>query len=312
MRTWKGSRDVGLTAGQGVVWIDIPQGRGFPSLSAERSAASQDGRLQLSWRIPGGEGLTAIVSRRDSCSEWASLDTISIGQDEIVSYEDRSVFEGQSLCYRIGVHACGRDNVLSESWISIPAGRGFVGTAATLIRATADSAGAHLAWQMQSGPPSRAHIYRQDTSHAWALLQDYPMVPGETLEFVDRTVRASKRYEYCLGLWNCGVETRFGAAVVQTPAISRLSVPLALRGGWPNPTHSKLTVAFSLASADLARLDVFDAGGRMVMSRSVGSLGAGEHLLALEGSTLPLRPGLYIVRLSQGGRKLSARVVLLP
>jgi hypothetical protein len=62
-------------------------------------------------------------------------------------------------------------------------------------------------------------------------------------------------------------------------------------------------VAFTLASTAPATLDVVDLGGRRIISRAVGSLGAGRHLVRLdEGSAVA--PGLYLVRLTQGGQSL--------
>jgi hypothetical protein len=80
---------------------------------------------------------------------------------------------------------------------------------------------------------------------------------------------------------------------------------LALRPS--NPVIGALTVSFSLESAAPAVLAVFDISGRQVLRREVGSSGPGWHSVRL--GDLPT--GMYAVRLSQGGRSVSSRVVAI-
>ena len=47
--------------------------------------------------------------------------------------------------------------------------------------------------------------------------------------------------------------------------------------------------------------------GRRVLTREVGALGRGKHLLELS-SGRPLAAGVYLVHLEQGGRKETARI----
>jgi hypothetical protein len=88
-------------------------------------------------------------------------------------------------------------------------------------------------------------------------------------------------------------------------------VAFALQAVYPNPSvGGRLSVTFSLATADRARLELLDVRGRQVQSREVGALGAGRHAVDLtEGRRLTA--GLYLVRLTQGGRARVARVVVL-
>ena len=74
-----------------------------------------------------------------------------------------------------------------------------------------------------------------------------------------------------------------------------------------SPIMGSFVVGFSLASSAPASLAVFDVSGRRVVSREVGSSGPGRHTLKL--GELPA--GIYVVRLSQGGRSLSSRVPVL-
>jgi len=87
-------------------------------------------------------------------------------------------------------------------------------------------------------------------------------------------------------------------------------VEFALRVVRPNPTTQDLRVNFGLPEARPAKIEVFNVSGRLVASREVGSLGIGFHTMTLVGrATLP--SGVYIVRLTQGGKRLTTRAVLV-
>ena len=58
-------------------------------------------------------------------------------------------------------------------------------------------------------------------------------------------------------------------------------------------------VAFSLASAEPASLELYDLSGRRVGSREVGSLGAGAHTVSLD-LRRRLAAGVCTVVLRQG------------
>ena len=70
-------------------------------------------------------------------------------------------------------------------------------------------------------------------------------------------------------------------------------------------------MSFSLPGDDPATLELVDLNGRRVMSREVGSLGAGSHTLSLQSETAGLSSGVYLLRLSQRGHSLSSKVVLM-
>ena len=52
-----------------------------------------------------------------------------------------------------------------------------------------------------------------------------------------------------------------------------------------------------------AKLAVYDVSGRVMSRREVGSLGAGRHVVSI-GAPGTLAPGVYVVRLAQGDRKV--------
>ena len=87
-------------------------------------------------------------------------------------------------------------------------------------------------------------------------------------------------------------------------------VSFAIRGVMPNPARGPLNVSFSLPSREPATIGVFDVSGRQVALRDVSDLGAGRHTVTL-GARAGLRPGVYMVRLTQGKRSVSTRAVVI-
>jgi len=69
-------------------------------------------------------------------------------------------------------------------------------------------------------------------------------------------------------------------------------------------------VHFTLASSAAASLELFDVMGRRIVAREGRSLGTGRQALDLVQGR-HLAPGLYLVRLRQGGDLRVARVVVL-
>lgn len=57
-----------------------------------------------------------------------------------------------------------------------------------------------------------------------------------------------------------------------------------------------------------ATLELLDVSGRRLLARAVGALGAGSHVLTLEGGGI--RAGTYFIRLTQGARSATRRAVV--
>jgi len=86
------------------------------------------------------------------------------------------------------------------------------------------------------------------------------------------------------------------------------AAPTAMPGAvhlnlWPNPTRGLALVRYSLPGAADTRLDVLDAAGRMVCSRTAGH----------DSGSLPvsgLTAGVYLVRLTSGDRVMTGKLVV--
>jgi hypothetical protein len=90
-----------------------------------------------------------------------------------------------------------------------------------------------------------------------------------------------------------------------TPARPRLAV-------FPNPARRASTIALDLATDADVRLGAYTASGRLVRNVYSGSLPAGSHELIWDGRSgagAPVAPGVYFLRLEEGGRVATTRVV---
>ena len=128
---------------------------------------------------------------------------------------------------------------------------------------------------------------------------------------------ADKTVMVWTSLWSTGspgttqmdVATKTGGVTVDVPASGMLG--FALDPVRPNPMQrGVLNVHFTLASAAPAQIELLDVSGRRIVSREVGSLGAGQHAVDL-GDGPHLAAGLYLVHLRQGPRSRVERVIVL-
>jgi hypothetical protein len=83
---------------------------------------------------------------------------------------------------------------------------------------------------------------------------------------------------------------------------------IELRPPVPNPAAAEITLRFTLAGDEPARIELLDLAGRA--RRSLEVRGVGEQVARL-GDLGRLPPGLYFVRLTQAALALSARVAIV-
>jgi hypothetical protein len=161
-----------------------------------------------------------------------------------------------------------------------------------------------LTWLFGAEPESRSASVERRTEHGdWTTIGTASYLGARRFEYEDRTVEAG-RYAY-----------RLKYATAERPEVSPevwVTVPpqdaLSLEGFSPNPAVGTPKVTFALGSDDRAELEVFDASGRSVLVRPVGSFGSGRHVVDLDRK---LAPGMYWLRLTQGMRVQTGRGLVL-
>jgi len=182
---------------------------------------------------------------------------------------------------------------------------GGIPTPVTLALVDARAAAGHVAlrWVGSSMAGVTATVYRRTVLTAWAPMASILGDGTGTLRFEDTNVQPGTRHGYRLGVREGAVEKFYGEAWVSVPPLA-----LALVGLRPNPAVGELVASFTLPSGSPARLVLLDVTGRTWLTREVGDLGAGSHLVRLGGSA---PAGIYWLRLTQGGRSLFARGVVV-
>jgi hypothetical protein len=182
---------------------------------------------------------------------------------------------------------------------------GVVATQISLVSADAGPDRVSLLWQSAAAQGLVATVYRRTESSAWQALGAPTLDGPDRLRFEDRSVTPGTRYSYRLGYRDGGAEQFTAETWVDVPQ----RAVLALEGARPNPAVRLMNVSLSLPNESPATLAVLDVAGRALMARDVGGLGAGRHLVPLDLGRA-VAPGVYWLRLTQGGRALLARAAV--
>jgi hypothetical protein len=261
----------------GTLMIDLggdAPGAGYDALRVAGSA-TLGGTLE--WKLVGGY-LPAIGKEFEVLVAHPRIGTFdAVGEDIGVTYTDTSVV--------------------------------LIATAATpvlasLVSAEAEPGRVKVRWQV-SGAEGPVTIRRDRGTGAWEAVAAR-FADGSGMVSYEDTDVMSGRYGYRLGLPSGDGEIAAGEVWVEVPVASRFG----LRGVSPNPSRGPLTVSFSLGDAQPASLELFDLVGRRVESRTIESPRPGERILTL-GAGRELPAGVYLLQLSQGGRRTSRRVAVV-
>jgi hypothetical protein len=111
------------------------------------------------------------------------------------------------------------------------------------------------------------------------------------------------------------IPERAGTADTQAgPSTAAVPARLRLVSAFPNPSLRHATVRLSLPYGSHVVAEIFNASGDRVRRLYDGALDGGEHDLpwnGLDDAGRPVPGGVYLARLSCGGIKESARIVLV-
>ena len=179
------------------------------------------------------------------------------------------------------------------------------------------SGGAFLAWQASDAGASEIrvqHVDRDGNTSPWPS-GGYELAIGTGVRA--HPVVAADGQGGAIVAWeephgavsNIFVGSSAAPIVAAAPPIAA-KLGFALRGFTPDPTRSgTLRVAFTLPGAAPARLELLDLAGRRLLTREVGDLGPGAHVVHLDGAGA-LGAGVYWLRLEQDGCAVTTRGVV--
>ena len=191
--------------------------------------------------------------------------------------------------------------------------RGFTSDASvpvlmSLVDQEVDARHVRLRWYTPERSVLSAIVCRRTVESDWTPLAVRGPDASGVIAFEDRDIRPGARYGYRLAIPAASTsDTTFaGETWVQVPA-----VPLALEvRPHANPIRGDLVADLRLISAGHFSVDVFDVAGRVVVHQDgIGSVG-GDHTLTL-ATGMSLAPELYIIRLSQGGRSVTTKALIV-
>jgi subtilisin family serine protease len=202
-----------------------------------------------------------------------------------------------------------RSNDPDQPQVNVPASMLVTGPTAvevSLVSSTAAAGVAQLVWHVAQAGVHDATVYRRTSDTDWRALAAITADGDGNLRFDDHAVTGGQRYGYRLGVKDAGAVRFVGESWVNVP----LDAVFALHGLQTNPAVKDVVVVFSLADSRAATLELLDVSGRRVAAQEVGGLGAGRHVVTL-GADVHVSPGVYLVRLRQAGRALTARVAVI-
>jgi hypothetical protein len=179
-------------------------------------------------------------------------------------------------------------------------------TLASLVDSHAGPDGVTLTWYGADLAGRFVTLERSTANLDWSAVSSRFADGSGSIAFEDRDVTAGSRYGYRIAVRTGGADQYSGETWIDVP----VEAGLALAGFRPNPSGGAVFVDFSLPSGEPASLRVFDIAGRSLVTREVGALGAGRHQVRLDGGAA-LKAGAYVVQISQSGRTVTRRGVIV-
>jgi galactose oxidase-like protein len=179
-------------------------------------------------------------------------------------------------------------------------------TALSLSRVEAEPDRVRITWSGTGAAALAATVQRSTDASEWTILGVPEVLGPDQLVWEDRAVSPGARYAYRLVVQEDGAAVETEPVWVTVPGRAELT----LAGASPNPVSNILSVTFTLPGDGAASLALFDLRGRLVARQDVGGLGAGEHHVVLADGRR-LAAGVYLVRLTRGSQKLTAKACVM-
>lgn len=129
--------------------------------------------------------------------------------------------------------------------------------------------------------------------------------PADTIAYTD-TLGIDNNDEFYGVIVNGSGEQALG---IEENELNVLPAAFAIRGPYPNPFNPITTFEVELPTASRVSLEVYDVRGSRVVSVFNGSMPAGYHEIAFDGSGLS--SGVYIYAFQAGALTITGKVVLM-
>ena len=262
------------------------------SFSNPHVARSDDGGATWS-------GLGALARAPTDWTQVESNLSPNIGDYVAVTGDDRAVYAFW------GDGGLGDPDVLMTTWL-----RSATAERVRPLPTTFPPAGPWVTWQSPDSLPIVGTLWRRTAWSDWLPLRSVRGDIAGVIGAIDATAERGVRYHYRLGISAIDGERTSEDVVVDVPESG--AAALAIERLLANPARRSVRFWFHRAGTDDPALaELFDVAGRRRASRRLGPEYGLRGQVELGGDE-QLPGGLYVIRLTQGGQTVGARVVLLP
>ncbi len=86
---------------------------------------------------------------------------------------------------------------------------------------------------------------------------------------------------------------------------------ISLLRNYPNPFNPETTISFSIDIPGHTRVDIYNQTGQLVTTIHEGEMSRGSHILKWNAQQHNASTGVYFVRVSQSGKHLSSKMLLV-
>ncbi len=270
-----------------VSWRDLRNdGGSFTNMDLYAMRVQANGELDPAWPADG-----------------RALSTATGNQDHPQIAADRT--GGGIVVWEDGRNGAGNLDVYAQRVQSDGELGGVTPVLPSLVSVAADERGVRLEWFAPRTGAVDARVYRRAEDSGWRAIATLRPDAAGLIAWLDRAVEPGQRYGYRIGLADPSGERFFGETWITVPEAARFSLDAVQ----PNPADRDLTVSFSLPTSEPASVEWIDLSGRVVARRALDPR-PGSHVVTFhDGRTVA--PGIYLVRLTHGGRSISRKVCVV-
>jgi hypothetical protein len=129
-------------------------------------------------------------------------------------------------------------------------------------------------------------------------------------------------YEWLKVNYQDGTEHVFDLSSVSDLAFSDLSgiegheeilskLGITLLSNYPNPFNPETTISFTIDTPGLTRVDIYNHSGQLVTTLHEGEMSSGSHSMKWNALEHNASTGVYLLRVSQKGKQLSSKMLLV-